>query len=89
MALPSWPQGVGDHAKQLRGWLRRGPGPEPEEAHVGHDLELAHVDQLGGQQLPKRFLLVAKLSAHLLGRGQCWFSWGMMARTAAAPVKCY
>lgn len=66
-----------------------GAGPEREEAHVGHDLELPHVGQLCGQQLPKRFLLVAKLSAHLLGRGQCWISWGMMARTAAAPVKCY
>lgn len=60
------------------------PGPGMGATHIGHDLELPHIDQLGGQQLPKRFLLVAKLSAHLLGWGQHWFSWGMITRTAAA-----
>lgn len=57
------------------GWMAEVlPGPGTGATHIGHDLELPHIDQLGGQQLPKRFLLVAKLSAHLLGWGQHWFS---------------
>lgn len=35
-------------------------------AHISHDLELPQEDQLRGQQLPQRFLLVAKLPVHLL-----------------------
>lgn len=59
-----------------------GPGLGLREAHVGHDLELSHVDQLGGQELPQGLLLVAELPAHLLGWGECWFSWGMIIRMA-------
>ena len=69
VALPSCPGGVGDKAKEVGGWLKQGPGLELREAHIGHDLELPHVGQLGGQQFPNGFLLVAKLPAHLLGWG--------------------
>ena len=58
---------MGDNAREMGKWLRWGPGLELGAAHVGHDFELPHIDQLGGQQLPQCFLLVAKLPAHLLG----------------------
>lgn len=35
-------------------------------AHISHDLELPQVAQLRGQELPQCFLLVAKLTVHLL-----------------------
>lgn len=38
----------------------------PRVTHISHDLELPQEDQLRGQELPQRFLLVAKLPVHLL-----------------------
>lgn len=69
-----WSGRTGGNTREIGLWLRMGPGLGLREAHISHDLELSHVDQLGGQELPQCFLLVAKLQAHLLGWGKGWFS---------------
>lgn len=39
----------GKNAREIGVWLSIGPAPGLREAHIGHDLELSHVDKLSGQ----------------------------------------